>query len=91
MISETYFILETENEDRTITIRPVNQIIPGGDRYATGVYDLFEGAVGLGSIIFEDDKFENWRYDGWGELSDEAAAEIANFIRNYEDNAGVGR
>jgi len=85
MIEETYFILETEDEDRTITIRPVNQIIPGGDRYATGVYDLFEGAVGLGAIIFEDDKLKNWRYDGWDELSEKEATEIANFIRRYEE------
>jgi hypothetical protein len=85
MTDETYYILETDEEDRTITIRPVNQVIPGGDLYATGVYNLFEGAVGLGSITFEDPEFVNWRYDGWGELSDEEAAELANFISNYED------
>ena len=85
MIEETYFILETENENRTITIRPVNQIIPGGDRYATGEYQLSEGVVGLGSIFFDDEEFKNWRYDGWGELSDRETAVLANFIRDYED------
>jgi len=84
MIKEVYFKLETEDEYRTITIRPVNQIIPGGDRYSTRTYNLFDGVVGLGAIIFEDDKLANWKYDGWGELSEEEATTIANFIRNYE-------
>jgi len=85
MIDETYFILETADEDRTITIRPVNQIIPGGDRYFTGVYNLFEGAVGLGSIIFEDEELKVWKYDGFDEITDDEVARVANFIRNYED------
>lgn len=85
MTEETYFILETEDADRTITIRPVNQIIPGGDRYSTGVYNLFEGTVGLGAIIFEDDELVNWRYDGWAELNEDEVEMIANFIRDYED------
>ena len=79
----TDYILETEEGDRTITIHPVNQHIPGGDLYATGVYSLKEGAVGLGDIVFDDD-MNQWEYTGMGDITHDDAALIASFIKNYE-------
>jgi len=84
MRNEAYYVLETEDEDRTITIRPVNQPIPGGDLYATGVFSLSEGAVGMGDIVF-DDTMQQWEYTGMGDLTHEQAEEIAHFIQDYKD------
>ncbi len=84
MINETNYILETEDEDRAIIIRPYNQLIPGGDLYATGVFSLSEGDVGIGDIVFDDD-MNQWEYTGMGDLTHEEAEEIASYIKNYKD------
>ena len=82
-----YDIITTEGR-RHITITPVNEPIPGGNYYATGVYKLNDGVVGMGAITF-DEKMRVWAYDGIGELTYEEAEEIANFIKNYKDPEGA--
>ena len=82
-----------DGEEHTITITPVNQNIPGGDLYVTGVFRLSEGEVGMGDIVF-DDNMKQWEYTGMGDLNHTDAAEIAGFIqvKNVEtennDDAG---
>ena len=84
MINEANYILETEEEDRSITIRPYNQPVQGGNLYATGVFRLSEGEVGLGDIVFDND-MKQWEYTGMGDLTHEEATEIAEYIKNYKD------
>lgn len=72
--------LYKDNEEHSITITPVNQNIPGGDLYVTGVFRLNEGEVGLGDIVF-DDNMNQWEYTGMGDLNHDEAAEIAGFIQ----------
>jgi hypothetical protein len=69
-----------DDEEHTITITPVNQNIPGGDIYVTGVFRLTEGHVGMGDIVF-DDEMKQWEYSGMGDLNHQDAAEIAVFIQ----------
>jgi hypothetical protein len=69
-----------DGEEHTITITPVNQHIPGGDIYVTGVFRLSEGDVGMGDIVF-DDEMKQWEYSGMGDLNHQDAAEIAGFIQ----------
>ena len=88
MVSQVSYDINTIDGRRHITITPVNQPLPGGDYYATGVYRLSEGAVGMGDITFDED-MNDWDYDGIGELTWEEAAVIANFIKNYKDPAGA--
>lgn len=86
MIEQVSYALENEEGVRHITITPVNQVIPGGNMYSTGVYKLSEGVVGLGEIVFDEDK-NDWEYTGIGDdLTYEDAEVIAKFILNYEDN-----
>jgi hypothetical protein len=80
------YTIYKDGEERVITITPVNQNIPGGDVYVTGVFRLTEGEVGMGDIIF-DDNMNQWEYTGMGDLSHQDAAEIAGFIQ--EKNATV--
>ncbi len=84
MIKPTEYNLYTENGDRRITIKPIIQTIPGGNKYATGVFDLSEGAVGLGDIVF-DDNMNEWEYSGMGDLTHQQAEEIAAFIKGYRE------
>lgn len=80
MIKPAEYKLYTDDGDRTITIKPVNQTISGGALYITGVFKLSEGEVGLGDIVFDDDLRE-WEYTGLGDLTHEQAAEIATYIQ----------
>jgi hypothetical protein len=84
--------LYTADGQRSITIKPVNQAIPGGALYITGVFKLSEGAVDLGDIVFDDDMRE-WEYTGFGDLTHKQAAEIAKYIQDktqheLEDHQG---
>jgi hypothetical protein len=83
MIDAIDYILYRDNEAHTITITPVNQNIPGGDLYVTGVFRLTEGEVGMGDIVF-DDNMNQWEYTGMGDLNHEEAAEIAQFIKDHD-------
>lgn len=74
------YTIYKDNEEHTITITPVNQNIPGGDIYITGVFRLTEGSVGMGDIVF-DDNMKQWEYTGMGDLTHKDAAEIAEFIQ----------
>lgn len=80
MTESINYTLYKEGEEHSITISPLNQNIPGGDVYVTGVFRLNEGAVGLGDIVF-DDNMNQWEYTGMGDLSHEEAAEIAGYIQ----------
>ncbi len=72
--------LYKDGELHTITITPVNQNIPGGDLYITGVFRLNEGETDLGDIVF-DDNMNQWEYTGMGDLTHEQAGEIAGYIQ----------
>ena len=71
-----------------LTITPINTHLPTGDYFATGVYKLSDGVVGMGDITFDAD-MKTWTYDGLGELTYTEAAEVANFIKNYKDPEGA--
>ena len=88
MINQVGYDIETTEGPRHITIIPVNEPVPGGNFYATGVYKLSDGAVGMGDIIF-DDQMREWEYNGIGDLTYEEAEEIAEFIKNYKDPEGA--
>ncbi|WP_184546378.1 hypothetical protein [Mucilaginibacter sp. FT3.2] len=83
MIKPANYNLYTEDGDRIIIITPVNQTIPGGNLYATGVFALSEGEIDLGDIVFDDD-MNQWEYSGMGDLTHQQAEEIAGFIKNYQ-------
>ena len=84
MIKSAEYNLYTPDGDRAITIKPINQTIPGGNMYSTGVFQLSEGVVGLGDIVF-DDNMNEWEYSGMGDLTHPQAEEIALFIKNYRE------
>ena len=86
MINQVGYNIKTLDGTIHINITPVNQMIPGGDYYATGVYKLSAGTVGMGDITFNED-MSDWDYNGIGELTYEEAEEVALFIKNYEDPA----
>ncbi len=88
MISQVGYDIETVEGPIHITITPVNEPIPGGNFYSTGVYKLTDGTVGMGNIVF-DDEMNEWEYNGIGELTYEEAEEIAGFIKNYKDPEGA--
>jgi len=81
--SVIYSIYLGERE-HLITITPVIQTISGGNLYATGVFKLSEGELGLGDIVFDDD-MEEWEYTGMGDITHAEAEQIANFIRSYKE------
>jgi hypothetical protein len=87
MTEQITYTIYRDEEEHSITITPVNQSIPGGDVYVTGVFRLNEGEVGLGDIVF-DDNMKQWEYTGMGDLTHEEAAEIAGFIQVSDTPAG---
>ena len=88
MVNQISYDIETTEGSRHITITPINEPVPGGDFYATGVYKLTDGVVGMGSIVF-DGAMNEWEYDSIGDLTYDEAAEIADFIKNYKDPEGA--
>jgi len=88
MINQVGFDLLTATGLRHITITPINEPVHGGDFFATGVYKLSEGVVGLGDIIF-DLEMKEWSYNGIAELTVEEAADVADFIKRYKDPPGA--
>jgi hypothetical protein len=88
MINQVGYDIETTEGPLHITITPVNEPVPGGNFYSTGVYKLTDGVVGMGDIIF-DDEMREWEYNGIGDLTYEEAEEIAEFIKNYKDPTGA--
>jgi hypothetical protein len=81
MIKPADYNLYTADGKRSITIKPVDEPIPGGDKHVTGVFKLSEGDVGLGDIVF-DDNMREWEYSGLGNLTHNQAAEIARYIQD---------
>ncbi|MDP9078522.1 MAG: hypothetical protein M3O71_13910 [Bacteroidota bacterium] len=88
MINQTIYVLETSNGPVHLTITPVNSLLANGDFYATGVFKLTDGVVGMGEIVF-DENMGDWTYNGMDELTYEEAAEIADFIKKYRDPIGA--
>lgn len=88
MIKQTTYHLETIDGPVLLTITPINELLPSGDYYKTGIYKLTNGAVGMGEIVF-DETMTDWEYNGMDELTWEEAAEVADFIKNYKDPAGT--
>ncbi|WP_428331094.1 hypothetical protein [Mucilaginibacter sp.] len=88
MINKVSYDLQTADGPLHLTISPVNNLLPGGDFYSTGIYKLSNGTVGMGDIVFDED-MNNWTYDGMDELTYDEAAEVAGFIKNYKDPAGA--
>ena len=86
MIHQVGINIDTVDGPVHITITPVNQHLPGGAYYSTGVYKLTDGTVGMGHITFDED-MDDWDYDGIGELTYEEAEQVANFIKKYKDPA----
>jgi hypothetical protein len=81
MIKPANYNLYTADGERSITIKPVSQSIPGAALYVTGVFKLSEGKTDLGDIVFDDDMRE-WEYTGFGDLTHDQAAEIAKYIQD---------
>lgn len=81
MTEQINYTIFKDGEEHIITITPVNQRVPGGSIYITGVFKLTEGDVGMGDIVF-DDNMQQWEYTGdGGYLNHTDAAEIAGFIQ----------
>lgn len=80
MTEQINYIIYKDDEEHNITITPLNETLPTGDIYLTGVFKLTEGKVGLGDIVF-DDNLKEWEYTGMGFLNHADAAEIAGFIQ----------
>ena len=88
MINQTSYTIRTAAGPVLLTITPINSKLPDGDYYATGVYKLTDGSVGMGDIIF-DENMNEWSYNGMDELTYDEAEEVAMFIKNYKDPAGA--
>ena len=88
MIKQTTYNLDTAEGLIELTITPINELLPGGDYFKTGIYRLANGVVGMGEIVF-DESMTEWEYNGMDELTWEEAAEVAGFIKNYKDPAGA--
>ena len=84
MTAPVSYTIYLDDEEHIIIITPVNQRLPGGDLFATGVYKLSERGINMGDIVFDDD-MNQWEYTGIGDLTHKEAEEIAGFIRNYKD------
>lgn len=81
MIKPVKFNLYTPDGDRSITIKPVNEILPGANKHVAGVFKLTEGHTDLGEIVF-DDNMHQWEYTGLGNLTHEQAGEVATYIKD---------
>jgi hypothetical protein len=88
MINQVEYDINTTKGPVQITITPVNRPLSDGNFYATGVYRLSDGVVGMGDIVFDED-MKDWNYNGMDELTYEEAAEVARFIQNYKDPEGA--
>jgi len=88
MINQTTYTINTAAGTVQLTITPVNSLLLNGDFYATGVYKLTDGTVGMGEIVFEENG-NDWTYNGMDELNWDEAAKVAEFIKNYKDPAGA--
>jgi hypothetical protein len=88
MINQVSYDIETVEGRLHLIITPVNNLLPTGDYYATGIYKLSYGIVGMGEITF-DENIEEWSYEGLDGLTNDEAAEVAAFIKNYKDPEGA--
>jgi hypothetical protein len=88
MINQASYNIRTADGYVHVTIKPVNDLLPNGDYYITGIYKLSDGVVGMGDITFNED-MSDWSYNGMDEFTYEQAEEIANFIKNYKDPEGA--
>jgi len=80
MTNQVVYKLQTENGIVQVSISPVIETIAENVYYSTGIYNLREGDVGLGEIVFDNDG-RDWVYNGMDELSYEQAEELAQYIR----------
>ncbi len=87
MIRQVSYNINTFDGPVHLTITPVNNQLAGGNYYATGIYKLSDGVVGMGQIVFDAD-MQNWNYEGMDELTYKEAEEVANFIKAYKDPEG---
>jgi hypothetical protein len=85
MKNEVHYILQTEEGDRKIIIKPVNLRQPGNGLKVTGVFSLREGAVDMGDIVFDDD-MKQWEYTGMGNLTHNEAEQIALFLQKNKQS-----
>ncbi|MGZ3757382.1 MAG: hypothetical protein ACXVAY_20160 [Mucilaginibacter sp.] len=74
------YILESEDEDRVISIRNLRPLFSGDTEYKTGVFSLHENGKDLGEIVF-DDRMNQWEYTSLGNLTHQEAGQIAEFIK----------
>ena len=88
MIKQVSYDIITADGPLHITITPVNEPIPGGNYFATGIFRLTAGVVGMGEITF-DENMQEWNYDGLGDLTYDEAEEIADSIKDYKDPDGA--
>ncbi|SHM18810.1 hypothetical protein [Mucilaginibacter sp. OK098] len=88
MINQTTYTINTTAGMVELTIKPINSLLPDGDFFATGIYELTDGTVGMGEIVF-DENMNEWTYNGMDELNWDEASEVAAFIKNYKDPAGA--
>jgi len=88
MISQVTYEIVTVDGPIHLTITPVNQLLDDGNYFATGVYKLSDGTVGMGDITFDAD-MDEWDYNGLDELTYDEAEEIAQFIKKYKDPEGA--
>ncbi len=77
------FTLDTLDQQRIVTIVPINITLTSGILYSTGQYDINEGAVGLGTITF--DVGNDWTYEGFGDISTTEIDRIAEFIKQKDN------
>jgi len=84
MINPTHYSIDLDGEKHVITITPVTHPIPGTNENIKGVFNLSEGAVDMGDIVF-DDNMDQWEYTGLGHITHPEAAQIAGFIRSFKD------
>jgi len=82
METQFTYVLEAEDADRYITLKPFPQPVTGSNAFVSGVFSLFEGGKNLGQIVF-DDKMNQWEYTALGNLSHREAGQIAAFIKNH--------
>ncbi|QTE39554.1 hypothetical protein ACRQ5D_30535 [Mucilaginibacter sp. P25] len=81
MEKSVIYDLDTEDGIRQIGIEAVQQLIPGTNVYATGVFRLSEGETDLGDIVF-DDHMHEWEYTCMGNLTHREAKKVARFIKH---------
>src|SRR5205085_2826743 len=82
MTTQTSITISGPTRQHHLVITPVNVLLPGGGRYATGEYMLAEGDVGIGTITINDSL--EWTFDGDTDYNADQLNTIANFIIGHD-------